>query len=466
VRWVPACSDIVPNLVLDASRGSLMSYGLGLVLCIMAASELRQSLHGTPPLVACLPSLLLSVLSWLLILAVVWGSFQFLRLALWIARWALPPVIIALYANTAFVAFALFGWVVGVLVLMALLAIGVCALYGGEDDESIRFMEPAAAEMAEPLPMEPTVTELNAAEQHYFEELASELRSLAQIPLVTAVSSFDHGDEMQQKGVLLGLDARFLSRSKARQIQVHCSEKEGFSRKRREVTQPKPTHLDAARAARAELERDYVDELAAAAAAGSSALAEQNAFDALRAAAAARFGLEKRVAAATEAMENACTAERAAVLAREAAESSLKQAKATLNAFGPSKKKQKTAGAGSSAEAAAGVEAAATEQEVADDEPTWREWALSRWRKHEKEMQKRRAVGIDESNTDKSLPPRGDEVRKPPRLQLWWCVCMLPALTTAARCCVRQLRGWRRHWRRGLYGAVQDWAEGSKFVGS
>ena len=23
-------------------------------------------------------------------------------------------------------------------------------------------------------------------------------------------------------------------------------------------------------------------------------------------------------------------------------------------------------------------------------------------------------------------------------------------------------RGWRRHWRRGMYGSIQDWAGGSK----
>ena len=130
-------------------------------------------------------------------------------------------------------------------------------------------MEPAVVDEAEPTPAEPA--ELNAAEQHYIDELQSELCSLAQIPLVTAVSAFDKGDEMQQKGVLLSLDAQFLSRGKARQIQVHCSEKEGWSRKLKVATQPKPTHLDAARVARAELERDYVEELAAAAAAGSSA---------------------------------------------------------------------------------------------------------------------------------------------------------------------------------------------------
>ena len=73
-------------------------------------------------------------------------------------------------------------------------------------------------------------------------------------------------------------------------------------------------------------------------------------------------------------------------------------------------------------------------EDTTDDEPTWKAWSLSRWRKHESEVQTRRSVVIDIANTDKSLPPRGDEER-----------------------------GWRKHWRRGLVGSIQDWAEGSKF---
>ena len=58
-------------------------------------------------------------------------------------------------------------------------------------------------------------------------------------------------------------------------------------------TASKPTQLHAVLAAHARLEKDYETELAAAAAAGhSSAPAEPTAFDALKAAAVARSGLE------------------------------------------------------------------------------------------------------------------------------------------------------------------------------
>lgn len=72
-------------------------------------------------------------------------------------------------------------------------------------------------------------------------------------------------------------------------------------------------------------------------------------------------------------------------------------------------------------------------EDETDEQPTWLEWKLSRWRKHEREVQRRRAVEIDKTNEQSSsLPPRGDDSR-----------------------------GWRLHWRRGLKGCIQDWAEGS-----
>ena len=64
--------------------------------------------------------------------------------------------------------------------------------------------------------MESPTTELSAAEQQYNEELESELRALAQLPLVTAVDCYDHGDDMQKKRVQLTLDTKFLSHKKPR----------------------------------------------------------------------------------------------------------------------------------------------------------------------------------------------------------------------------------------------------------
>jgi hypothetical protein len=112
-------------------------------------------------------------------------------------------------------------------------------------------------------------------------------------------------------------------------------------------------------------------------------------------------------------VERARTAELRAVQKREAVEASLRELRA---------KRQRI-------DDAAQVEAGA---EAADGEPAWKGWTVSRWRKHETEAQARRSVAIDITNSDSSPPPRGDEVR-----------------------------GWRWHWRRGLVGSIQDWAEGS-----
>ena len=108
-------------------------------------------------------------------------------------------------------------------------------------------------------------------------------------------------------------------------------------------------------------------------------------------------------------------AELKAVQEREAAEETAREVRESL------RKRQRTEGEAKQE----------TETEAAtDDKPTWKEWVVSRWRKHETETQKRRAVEVDPSNVDESLPHRGGEDQ-----------------------------GWRKHWRRGLYGAVQHWAQ-------
>ena len=120
---------------------------------------------------------------------------------------------------------------------------------------------------------------------------------------------------------------------------------------------------------------------------------------------------QKREAEAHRRVEMAHAAELSAVQERETAEAALRGMRAT--------KRQRTA------------DAAQVEAGAADATETW---TVSRWRKHETEAQKRRAVPIDDSNVAELFPPRGDETR-----------------------------GWRRHWRRGLVGTLCDWAEGSRF---
>lgn len=134
-------------------------------------------------------------------------------------------------------------------------------------------------------------------------------------------------------------------------------------------------------------------------------------------------------------------AEKTAALTRVVAEEKARASKVAAAALAPLQKKRKTASGsavgaddGASSGGLLEVQGRDSEEEATEEEPTWKTWSLARWRKHEAEIQARRSVLIDINNTDTSLPPRGNEER-----------------------------GWRKHWRRGLVGSLQDWAEGSTF---
>ena len=107
-----------------------------------------------------------------------------------------------------------------------------------------------------------------------------------------------------------------------------------------------------------------------------------------------------------------------AVVAREEADMLLKDAKTALAALGQAKKKHKVSSVMGSNQAASPI----------DGPQSWKTWTLDRFRKHETEIAKRRAVDIDRADTDEEPPPRGEE-------------------------------GWRHHPRRGLVGGVKDWLD-------
>ena len=285
------------------------------------------------------------------------------------------------------------------------------ALYGGEDDEAIRFMDTVLSE------------------EKWLAEVESEKHMIEEMPVVKGSVDFFYSDTSAN---LNKVQASVWccwapARRTFKQVLVACDEKE------------KPTHLEALRALRAKLVSEHMcathepHERAVARrreleASGEAEAAEPaNAFDRMRAANARLTLLEKKAAVDERVAELARQTERVAREKREAAEAAAKQSKAAAKAASP----QGASGAGPST--AVPMEAAATEQEEEDHEPMWREWTLPRWRKHETELEKRRAVEIDENNTDATLPARGDETR-----------------------------GWRHHRRRGLKGCLRDWAEGSK----
>ena len=72
----------------------------------------------------------------------------------------------------------------------------------------------------------------------------------------------------------------------------------------------------------------------------------------------------------------------------------------------------------------------------ADEDPSYRRWSAATWNKLETEQQKRRTIEVPrEGSADpkKAKLPPGDETR-----------------------------GWHKHWRRGIYGALQSWAKGDR----
>lgn len=179
-------------------------------------------------------------------------------------------------------------------------------------------------------------------------------------------------------------------------------------------------HLAAAEAAKAAAAAD-------AAAAGPSA--PTTAFEAMAAAQLVQ-----------PAAEQAAAAEAAAAKAK----AEQRRLEALLDAAGKAveaaeDEATRLAEAADDAREAAGLARKRQKTEEAESAEAWRGWSLRKWRKLESEEQNRRSIDVAESidnsiddSIDAELLPPGDETR-----------------------------GWHRHWRRGVYGALRSWAKGS-----
>lgn len=207
----------------------------------------------------------------------------------------------------------------------------------------------------------------------------------------------------------------------------------------------KPTHFEALKALHDKLVREHgdnrhvPDERAVARRSeiermgtSTTTLQHSTSFDKMRLAQARLTRLDAKVKADEHALKVARDHKVTALRALEEAEATLKQSRAMLAiAASPAK--------GSAASNVVvqydKMSNGLVDQEHDDGhEEKWRSWTADRWIKHETEIQKRRAVPIDDNNHDTTLPPKGDD-----------------------------RRGWRHHWRRGLYDSIKDWAEGSKY---
>ena len=81
---------------------------------------------------------------------------------------------------------------------------------------------------------------LEHAEREYIVQLAAVLRTLEGYALVTVVDPYcnDDGSDPNKRGVKISLNTAFLSGSKPRQINVHCSVKYFVGEERYEVEHP------------------------------------------------------------------------------------------------------------------------------------------------------------------------------------------------------------------------------------
>jgi hypothetical protein len=266
--------------------------------------------------------------------------------------------------------------------------------------------------------------------------LAQELRVLRALPGVKYVGDFPAGravSDLNKIGVKMmfpgGLDVPHDSEAKLRQISVHCSANV-------------PDKLAAALAMKGKLavvlgaaaiaaaQQLVLDEVAAEASAGASASAPPTAFSVL--------GATQRLQSQLRAADlRAQAAERAAVIAEEEAARS-----AVLHVAGPEAARKD---AWASLEAARDALATHTKKQRAEattapapaTEPAWRsrlyaDYQLEMWRQEEGKVYNRRREPL----TDKPSRPAA-ELR-------------------------RGEFGPLDHWRRGLVGAVQDWAAGSR----
>jgi hypothetical protein len=173
------------------------------------------------------------------------------------------------------------------------------------------------------------------------------------------------------------------------------------------------------------------------------------AFNRLRAAGARQQAAQRQATANETEAEKARCDERAAVLSREAAEAKAKASQAAADALKPpttSHKKQKTAfAAGPSKEPT-------TFTPEATPPAFWIAWLPDRWRKHETENQNRRGVPLEPFiGPLPSGVTRGRKASSEPRAE--GNEPLPDGVDT---------RGWRWHWRRGVFGNLRSWASGNR----
>lgn len=285
-------------------------------------------------------------------------------------------------------------------------------------------------------------------EEEYIERLTSEVKAIQALPLVLSVRLYPEDGKaakLNDMGVQLQLKASFISSKREggkffsaetrRRPNVHCNAM-------------RPTQLEAVIAMRAKLEHEYEAELTASKAAeasistGLKAVSERNVFNVLMAVSLAQHGLERALKEAIENENKARLEEEAAEmkvetarLARATAARRVLDARAALGAMrntasSSAKRQKKNGGSDIVGNASASLATHQGQSEGRAPRP-YESYSHSKWNELEAKVWGQRRVEL----TNK--PGRIIEFQRGPL-------------------------GPLEHWRRGLVGAVQDWAEGSR----
>ena len=294
--------------------------------------------------------------------------------------------------------------------------------------------------MCEPCPEE---TDLPTDEQEQWLQLVEEEKRLIEaLPYVKGEVAFQMSEVKANLNKVVATVCCCWEpcRTGLKQIKDSCDE-----------TGKKPTHLEAQRALRQKLVQEHGgpdhthNERAVAHSLridAQTAPQVRTGFDRMR------LAMVAQQRANSQLMEDS-KAERRAAEVYEAANAQLKASKARAAALAPpsaSHKKQKTINSSSATahgntSSAVEVDMVAGEAEVeaeveAADPDRWESYSVQIFRTLFRKYASTSTKVVDNLNTDKTLPARGDDDGK---------------------------RGWRHHKLRGLYGAVRHWAAGSPF---
>ena len=260
--------------------------------------------------------------------------------------------------------------------------------------------------------------ELTPEQREYASLLSEELRLLEAMPQVAPLTDnclFDRGPNNQQQGAIVSL----LCCKKAGNRKVQIDQK--FN----DLTDASAchTHLDAVRLLRAKIEKEHGSEVCLERCGGCSAAPPVHAPPC-----ATDFFAKSRLQQAV--MRTAELRDRRAKDQLHAAQEEVAAAAdalAALKSREPKRARTTKPFASATSAVTGGMQA---EEEESPGQVPWESWLLTEHRRQMSWIQARRQVTLDVEKPGRSELPRGKE-------------------------------GALDHWRRGLVGAVQDWAEGS-----